>query len=155
MRTTLRAAIFVLGSFAISVTARAGAVDEAMQADRDFAKMAQTKGVAEAFAAYALDAGVLLVPGPEPVRGRAALKALMEESFADGGKLEWEPKEGVASGDGRMAMTWGRSVYTSAKNAKGESVVRLGNYLTVWHKQKDGSWKFSYDIGNRDPVPAP
>ncbi len=154
MRRVMTLAIIV-GLGGSAGPALADATDEVMQADRDFAKMAQTKGVAEAFAAYALDAGVLLVPGPEPVRGRAALKALMEESFADGGKLEWEPKEGVASGDGRMAMTWGRSVYTSAKNAKGESVVRLGNYLTVWHKQKDGSWKFSYDIGNRDPVPAP
>ena len=117
--------------------------------------MAQTKGVAETFAAYVLEDGVLLVPGPEPVRGRAALKALMAESFADGGRLEWEPKEGVGSGDGRMAMTWGRSVYTSAKNDKGDSVVRHGNYLTVWHKQNDGSWKFSHDIGNRDPVAAP
>jgi uncharacterized protein (TIGR02246 family) len=151
----MRVLFCVLAILYSTSLAHAGAAEEAMRADRDFARMAQAKGVAEAFAAYVLEDGVLLVPGPEPVRGRAALKALMAESFADGGKLEWEPKEALASGDGRMAMTWGRSVYTSAKNAKGESVVRHGNYLTVWHKQADGSWKFSYDIGNRDPVPAP
>lgn len=155
MRKTLCAVMFALGSMATAGNAWAGAAEEAMQADRDFAKMAQEKGVAEAFAFYSVPDGVLLVPGPEPVRGREALKKLMAESFADGGKLEWQPKEGVASADRTMAMTWGRSIYTSGKNAKGESVVRHGNYLTVWHKQNDGSWKFSYDIGNRDPVQAP
>jgi uncharacterized protein (TIGR02246 family) len=133
-----------------SSLAWADATDEVMQADRDFAKLAQEKGVAEAFAAYAAPDAHWFVPGPEPLRGAEAIKARLTKSFASGGKLEWEPKRAWASVDGTMAVTWGRSVYTSPAGEASH-----GSYLPVWTKQADGSWKFSHDMGTTDPKPKP
>jgi ketosteroid isomerase-like protein len=35
----------------------------------------------------------------------------------------------------------------------GKQVVRTGDYVTVWQKEKDGSWKIAFDTGDRDPEP--
>ena len=35
--------------------------------------------------------------------------------------------------------------------AQREPVERTGRYLTVWKKQKDGSWKVVWDGGAADP----
>ncbi len=153
MRMTLHSIIFVMGSMAISGAAWAGPVDDAMKADRDFAAMAQTKGVAEAFGAYATKDARRFVPGPRPEQGSDVIKASVAKDFADGGKLNWEPKEGMPSADGSLVVVWGRWTYTAPKDAKGVSAERQGTYLTVWAKQADGSWKYTHDIGNADPKP--
>jgi ketosteroid isomerase-like protein len=144
-----------IGLFAISHAAIAGPIEDVMQADRDFAKLAQEKGVADAFARYAAPDAHWFVPGPEPLRGPTAIKDRLAKAFADGGRLEWAPTRGWASVDGTMAVTWGRSVYTGPKPATGDPVVSHGSYLTVWTKQPDGSWKFSHDMGTTDPKPKP
>jgi uncharacterized protein (TIGR02246 family) len=133
----------------------ADATDDVMQADREFAKLAQEKGVPEAFATYAAPDAHWFVPGPEPLRGPEAIKARLTKSFAAGGTLEWAPTRAWASVDGTMAVTWGRSVYTSPKDASGKTSVSRGSYLSVWMKQPDGSWKFSHDMGTTDPAPKP
>ena len=38
------------------------------------------------------------------------------------------------------------------KNEKGEKITLQGDYLTVWQKQADGSWKVIYDGGTPDAV---
>jgi len=38
------------------------------------------------------------------------------------------------------------------RNAKGENVRQSGTYLTVWRKDKHGSWKVAADGGEADPV---
>jgi ketosteroid isomerase-like protein len=96
----------------LATDAFAAATDEVMQADRDFAKLAQEKGVPEAFAAYAAPDAHWFVPGPEPLRGPEAIKARLAKAFADGGTLVWAPTRAWASVDGTMAVTWGRSIYT-------------------------------------------
>jgi uncharacterized protein (TIGR02246 family) len=150
-RLIILATIFVLGFTAGRVLA--DAADEVMQADRDFAKLAQEKGVPEAFAAYAAPDAHWFVPGPEPLRGPEAIKARLAKSFAKGGTLEWAPTRAWASADGTMAVTWGRSVYTSPKDASGKTSVSSGSYLSVWMRQPDGRWKFSHDMGTTDPEP--
>jgi ketosteroid isomerase-like protein len=35
----------------------------------------------------------------------------------------------------------------------GKKIVRTGDYFTVWQKEDDGSWKISFDTGDRDPEP--
>lgn len=153
MRRLMLATIVVLGCSA--GPASADATGEVMKADRDFAKLAQEMGVAEAFAVYAAPDAHWFVPGPEPLRGPEAIQARLAKAFADGGTLEWAPTRAWASVDGTMAVTWGRSVYTSPKDAAGKTSVSHGSYLTVWTRQPDGRWKFSHDMGTSDPAPKP
>ena len=155
MRGTIRSVTALgLAATALSAAAWAGPVEDAMQADRAFAKMAQDKGVAEAFGAYAAPNALRFVPGG-PEKGAAVIKESVTKDFADGGKLNWEPKEGMPSADGSVVVVWGRWTFTAPKNDKGVSAEAHGTYLTVWARQADGSWKYSHDIGNADPKPKP
>lgn len=156
VETTMRLLLGVVLLIVFSAAnAFADATDEVMKADRDFAALAQEKGVAEAFAAYAAPDAHWFVPGPEPLRGSEAIKAPLAKAFAEGGTLEWAPTRAWASVDGTMAVTWGRSVYTSPKDAAGKTSASHGSYLTVWTRQSDGRWKFSHDMGTTDPKPKP
>ena len=128
-----------------------GPVEEAMEADRAFSRLAQEKGVAEAFASYVSPNGIRFVPGGQQ-RGPEAIRSAMSKDFADDGKLAWDPVEGSASADGSQVVTWGRWSYTAAGQRDASS---HGTYVTVWVRQKDGSWKWSHDIGNSDPRPKP
>ena len=84
MKVQVRAMMFAVSSLAIAGGAWAGPVDDAMNADRAFAKMAQDKGVAEAFAAYAAPDAHWFIPGPEPLRGPQAIKDRLAKSFSSG-----------------------------------------------------------------------
>jgi ketosteroid isomerase-like protein len=39
------------------------------------------------------------------------------------------------------------------KNAAGTDTTLFGNYITVWKKQSDGSWKYVSDAGSNTPDP--
>ena len=150
---TVTAVMFVLTCAAASAGPNEDAV---MNADRAFNAMAQQKGVAEAFRAYAAPNAVTFERQAEPTRGPQAIFAFQQKEFGDGSKLAWEPREASASPDGTMGTTWGRWTYTSPKDEKGQALVIHGTYLTVWKKQADGSWKYTHDIGQSDlPPPAP
>lgn len=115
--------------------------DAVMNADRAFNAMAQQRGIAVAFAAYAAPNALTFERRPEPIRGPEAILKFTTEEFGDGGKLAWEPKEATTSKDGTMGTTWGRWTFTSPKDEKGETAVTHRSYLTVWQKQADGAWR--------------
>lgn len=91
MRALVYGSWVVAGIISSNWIAAAGPVDDAMNADRAFAQMAQTKGVAEAFGAYAAKDAIRFTPG-NPERGPEVIKASIVKDSADGGKLNWEPK---------------------------------------------------------------
>ena len=39
------------------------------------------------------------------------------------------------------------------QNIKDDKPVAFGNFMTVWKKQTDGSWKFALDLGISNPEP--
>ena len=55
----------------------------------------------------------------------------------------------ASSGD--LGYTYGNFVFKS-KNKDGPT-VHYGKYMSVWRKQKDGSWKVVVDMGNSSPAP--
>ncbi|MEM7779465.1 MAG: hypothetical protein AAF697_03625 [Pseudomonadota bacterium] len=60
---------------------------------------------------------------------------------------QWGPRLVVKSCDGSLALSQGRFV-----DAQG----LVGNYVTTWVQQSDGSYKWSYDVsGYDDPQPPP
>jgi ketosteroid isomerase-like protein len=52
----------------------------------------------------------------------------------------------AASGDVGYTLGHWESVL---KTPAGDSVLGRGNYLTIWRRQSDGTWKVSADIGNQ------
>jgi ketosteroid isomerase-like protein len=72
---------------------------------------------------------------------------------ADGPTISWMPTkaESLVAGDvGYTVGTWERHT----KDARGREVVRRGQYLTVWRKQKDGAWRAAFDTGSTSPEGA-
>jgi ketosteroid isomerase-like protein len=84
-------------------------------------------------------------------RGRAAVEKAWAPYFTpEGPRLTWAPTkaEALVGGDiGITIGTWQRRT----KAADGTTKTTRGQYLTVWQKQKDGSWQASYDNGSTAP----
>ncbi|MBH5321112.1 hypothetical protein [Aurantiacibacter sediminis] len=111
-------------------------------ADFAFARMAREEGQWTAFAATAAP-GALIHGENGPIEAAPWLAALddPEESVV------WGPNTVWSSCDGTLAVTFGRFQDT-------EGLV--GNYVTAWELQSDGSYKWIYDIGAQDnPQPTP
>jgi ketosteroid isomerase-like protein len=123
-----------------------------MDADRAFNQVTQEKRL-EGWMSFMADSVVLFGVNP-PVVGKDAVRKFYDGVFADANTtLTWEPKSGEVQPSGRVGYTSGRWTIRG-KSPKGEAVERHGSYLTVWEKQKDGTWKVIADGGSPDPAPA-
>lgn len=120
--------------------ANAAALGQIMQADRDFAAMAQAQNVGAAFGAWAAPDGALLSGeyGPDAIRAAFA---------GGGGTLEWAPVAGGMAASGDLGYTVGTGVRRG-----GDGRVGYTKYLTVWRRQPNGEWRWVVDGGNPRPA---
>jgi ketosteroid isomerase-like protein len=85
---------------------------------------------------------------PGQTRGlEAIVKAWTPFLQAGGPTLTWKPTHAdvlVGADVGYTVGTWERRV----KAADGRTSVAHGQYVTVWQKQADGSWKAVFDTGS-------
>lgn len=120
--------------------------------DSMFSKLSEEKGMKAAFLAYADDDVVKPNPGQLPIIGKAALAKSFEgekEDFI----LTWHPVKAEISASGDLGYTFGN--WQLILKAKPDSVAtHYGNYVSIWKKQNDGSWKYVLDTGNSTPKPA-
>lgn len=138
-------------ALALTGPAAAGPNEDALiAADTAFNDMAQNKGVAEAFAAYAAPDARMFRGEEKIVSGPAEIRELMAAQYEHGGTLVWTPREAVASADGTLGFTHGRWTYTTPADEAGKTQSLQGSYVTIWARQGDGAYKFSLDIGNPD-----
>ena len=126
-----------------------GALEDIRAADDDFARAATTLGTGRAFGEYAAtNAQIFSTPG-EFITGPDAIS----QSFGpvtDDSKLVWHPVTGEVARSGDLGFTAGYAVFTG-KRADGAPQVRYSKYLTVWKRQRDGSWRYVVDGGNSRP----
>lgn len=121
-----------------------------MDADRAFNQATQEKRL-EGWMSFMADNVVLFGVDP-PVVGKDAVRKFFESQFSNADyHLDWEPTRGEIYAAGTVGYTTGRWT-RRFKNPQGQMVERHGNYLTVWEKQKDGTWKVIADGGSPDPV---
>lgn len=121
------------------------ATREVMQADRDFAALAQERDPRTAFVRYVAPTGVLIggpAYGPEDVG----------QGFQGGGTLEWGPVAGGAAESGDLGFTVGVAV-ARFQQPDGTPGVGYSKYLTVWQRQADGRWLWVADGGTPRPTP--
>lgn len=126
-----------------------GALDALRAADSDFSRDASRFGTGEAFGRYAAaDAQIFSAQG-ELLTGPDAIAASFGAP-AVGSLLVWHPVTGEVAGSGDIGFTVGNAVYTGQRE-DGVPVVRYSKYLTVWKKQRDGTWRYVVDGGSARP----
>ena len=128
---------------------RAGAAAMA-GADRAFSRFsADSGGPAGAFSRWIADDGMMLGGRAVPVRGPAQAREAFA-SFPATGRFEWAPVDSLsaASPDGTLGFTVGE-----ARIAPTPDAVSYSKYLTVWRSERDGTYRWIFDIGSDRPAP--
>ena len=127
-----------------------GSEEELIKADKEFSEKSIKEGIASSFIAYADEDVILMRDKQFPIIGKKGLEEHYSKVKKGDAKLEWNPIKAVVANSGELGYTFGDWIYT----AKGSKDTVYGNYVTIWKKQKDGSWKFILDGGNTTPAPA-
>lgn len=119
--------------------------------EAQFAKDVRERGGA-GFASWFAEDGVALGNGAAPLIGKVAIAKSASWSPKDY-QLTWTPTDGLMGPSGDMGYTWGHYEGHS-KDANGNPVITSGRYMTIWRKEKDGSWKVVMDGGANEPAGA-
>lgn len=119
-------------------------------ADRAFARFStDSGGPAGAFARWVAADGMMLGARPVPPRGPEQVGKAFA-GFPVGGEFTWGPIDALsqASRDGDLGFTIGE-----ARMAPTPADVSYSKYLTIWRRERDGSYRFIFDIGSARPAP--
>lgn len=119
---------------------------ELFNAEKAFAAYSVQNGTRAAFLNFADSNGLVFEEGK-------AVNAIAtwEKHESRLGVLNWRPVYGMVAASGDLGFTTGP--WTFQPKSVEDSVVARGQYCTVWHKTKDGEWKFLIDLGVNN-VPA-
>jgi ketosteroid isomerase-like protein len=120
-------------------------------ADSLFADLNDRMGLGYAFSNTIAPAGVLFA-SPRVVVGPDATRELYA-ARGNGTSLSWHPVFAWVTTSEDLGFTIGEYIAT-LRGPSGAAVQRFGKYLTVWQRQRDGSWKFVADGGNPTPKAA-
>ena len=148
MKKALAAAALVLAA-ALAAAAAEPDAKVLMQADRDFNAQSQKEG-GKAWEHWFAESAVKPGRVGKWITGNKAIGEQMTPVLADPNfSLTWEPVKAEISKGGNLGSTWGR--WTRRRKEKDGSVKEShGDYLTVWEKQQDGSWRIVFDTGDVD-----
>lgn len=117
-------------------------------ADSLFSDLSYRMGTGYAFSNTIASDGAIF-GSPQLLVGAAAVR----EALDGGGEtsLTWNPVYARIAGSRDLGFTIGEYISTG-RGPSGAAAQRFGKYLTVWKKQKDGSWRYVIDGGNASPA---
>lgn len=126
------------------------ALQSMVDTERAFARMSEEQGIRPAFMTFIADDGILF--RPTAVKGKQWMKEHPLPASDKRPSLSWQPTFAEIALAGDMGYTTGPWQYKA--DIHDVKPVAFGNFLTVWKKQPDGSWKFAIDLGISNPQPA-
>jgi uncharacterized protein (TIGR02246 family) len=119
--------------------------EKLMQTSREWSKVAASRN-ADSILRYWTDDAVVLSAGDPELKGKDAIRGMVEGSFKNPGfQISWEPEsvEVSKSGDLGYLMENTRMIYP---DSAGKEMTRNFKAVTIWKKQADGSWKCAVDV---------
>ena len=121
-----------------------------IETDKAFSRMCVEKGRNAAFIYYADDSVVKMRDGAFPVIGKDEMAKIYRSKPDTGFTMKWKPVRAEAGKSGDLGYTFGEwELYLKARDT-----TLYGNYVTLWKKQKDGTWKYILDTGTSTPKPG-
>lgn len=126
-----------------------GALEGLRSADNAFAAMATAIGSGRAFGEFAAETAQIFSAPGELITGPRAIS----DAFGgdDKSSLAWYPVAGEVAKSSDLGFTVGNAVFNGRRSG-GAPVTRHSKYLTVWKRQRDGSWKYVVDGGSARPA---
>lgn len=110
---------------------------------------------AERIAAYYASDAVLMAPGMEAAAGKDAIHTMVSQMTTDPAlTLKFQASKIDTSKSGDLAYSQGSYTMTMTNPATKQVDNDHGSYVTVYHKQADGSWKVVSDIATSSVPPA-
>jgi ketosteroid isomerase-like protein len=127
---------------AILLAASASAFDQVVAAERAFAAASVEKGIDAAFLMFLAEDAIEFGPTPRPAR------PAHENKERTASTLNWGPEWVAVSAAGDLALSTGPYLL----RGEGPSAIGVtGLFLSVWRREKDGSWKVVVDSGLAAP----
>jgi ketosteroid isomerase-like protein len=128
-------------------------VDSLLAADAGWMKVFSAKDLDKSVG-YCEQDGSVLGPNAPIATGREAITKMFSGFFAlPNLDITWQANKADVARSGELGYTSGTYRMTFS-DPSGKTVSDKGKYVTVWEKQKDGSWKVGLDIFNTDLPPA-
>jgi len=122
-------------------------IEAVRQADIGFLKSVSDRNIERVLEYYA-DDPVWLVPDVPTMTGKDAIREFWGKDFAKPDyALAWEPTKIEVSQSGDLAYSLG-NWSAENKDEKGNTVPVGGEYVFVWKKTTNGTWKVAVDIHN-------
>jgi ketosteroid isomerase-like protein len=117
-----------------------------------FSAAAGTKDIDKVLSYYG-EYAVMFVPNAPSATTKVTIRNAWKEMLTPpGASTSWKATKVEVAKSGDLAYTSGP--YQDTRNdANGKPIKDFGNYLTVWKKQADGTWKVVADIWNSE-LPA-
>ena len=125
-----------------------------IKADKDFYLASTKLGIGRAFIDFADDSVILMRQQQFPIIGKSELAKHYLNHESEKSPLKWEPVKADVSPDGNLGYTFGNWDYREVDKT-GKEISSYGNYVTIWKKQSNGSWKYVLDGGSTTPGAVP
>ena len=123
--------------------------EKVMQLSKQWSQAA-SRGDVEKIIGYWADDAVVMSAGEPVLNGKQAIRKMVEESYKmPGFRINWEPQSVVVSESGDMAYLLENS-QISFTDSTGKPFTINNNAVSIWRKQKDGTWKNAVDISTPD-----
>lgn len=121
--------------------------NELLEADRAWSAAASSNNIERSLHFWTDDA-VIYFPGQPAISGKAGIRKFITKNRSNPAfSISWTPQEGTVAESGELGYT--RGIFqVSLPGPQGAAINRSGNYLYIWRKQDNGSWKCSMEISN-------
>jgi ketosteroid isomerase-like protein len=121
------------------------AARQVLDTDRAFAALSEREGPAAAYRRFASAETRSLGAAGDPLQGGAQIAERL--SKVPGMLMRWSPQGAEAAQSGDLGWSWG-TYESSATGPRGGTQLTQGKYVSIWHRQADGSWKLALELGN-------
>jgi ketosteroid isomerase-like protein len=137
-KTILTVTVFII----VQIINAQKTIDGLVQAEKNFAAYSVANGTKDAFLKFLDSAGIIFDNG-KAVNGIQTWNQREKRP----GILNWSPRYWDVSRSNDFGFTVGPWTYKAGPQ---DSVSSTGHYVTIWHINKSGEWKFLIDLGVRN-----
>lgn len=134
----------LLGTSVVQAETAAEANASLEAAELSFAASVAAKDI-EAFASH-LAENAIFAAGPVRNGKTEILKAWSGFFSENAPKMEWYPETVVVQSNGRLGLSKGPYKLTH-RNEDGSEEISEGQFISIWERQEDGSWRIIFDSG--------